>query len=65
MTQENDAKNKEQKKSIIAGWSRISKEYRAGNLSEHEKAQLHRAQFNEAQSKKTRFVLGEPIRSSF
>jgi len=65
MTQENDAKNEEQKKSIVAGWSRITKEYRAGNLSDHEKAQLNRAQFNEAQAKKTRFVLGEPIRSSF
>ncbi len=65
MTQGNDAKKIEQKKSIIAGWSRITKEYRAGNLNDHEKAQLSKAQFDEAQARKTRFVLGEPIRNSY
>ncbi len=60
----NDAKKKDQKKSIIAGWLRITEEYRVGNLSDHEKAQLSRAQFDEAQARNTRFVLGEPIRYS-
>lgn len=62
MTQINPVKKNDQKKKIIAGWLRIKNEYRVGNLSEHEKAQLRRAQFDEAQARKTRFVLGEPIK---
>lgn len=65
MTQGIDAKKQQQKKLIIAGWSRISKEYRSGNLTEYEKAQLKKAQFTETRSIKTRFILGEPTAGIF
>lgn len=65
MAQIKHVKKNKQKRKIIAGWLRITKEYRAGSLNDHEKAQLSRAQFDEAQAKKTHFVLGEPIRNSF
>ena len=56
---------KEGENPIVEGWSQILKDYRFGGLSEQEKAQFERAEFAEEQAKKTRFVLGEPIKQSF
>ncbi len=58
---EDDARERDHAKEILEGWSKISKEYSFGGLSEQEEAQFERAQFAEKQASRTSFVLGEPI----
>lgn len=50
---------------IVEGWSRISEDYKARDLNEHEQAQVERASLAENQAKKTPFTLGNPIKFGF
>jgi hypothetical protein len=60
---ENDRQNES---SIVEGWvSVISKEYRAGELNDHEKAKFNRARFSDEHADKSSFVLGGQINWRF
>jgi len=57
---------RERETSIVESWSAvISKEYRAGELNDREKAQFDRARFSDEQANKNTFVLGGEINRRF
>mgnify|MGYP001576293313 CR=1 FL=1 len=61
----NNIREVETEKSIVEGWVSITKEYRAGELNEQEKAQFGKARFADEQTQRKSFTLGGQINRHF